>query len=371
MNNDQYELWMTDDAGRRIALLNNVAHLSYTRSILGYSTIEFGLPYDVYVRSIPAFFQRDWRVDVWRSTAIGISKRREGSFFLRKFQIYDREDDGMRMVRFYGRGPWEILRRWSVVTATESQYKKTDYIDDMMKAIVQEQFLTTLRVVPTATEFSVAGDTSLGPSVTHQFRGRAVLDILRELRDMSLSYNRNDPTNRRIFFDVVEGPGLSGGFGYIFRTYADRRGADRTEGVIFSPENGNMKGASYTENYLEETTEAMVGETTVTSPQRYASRWNRILKFSGTTTAAATDTSDANKLLGAEAGQVSMNAQFLSTPGGSGMPRCLYGVDWDFGDMVRVQYAGRSLNADVNIVYVSVNDSGQEKIMGSNVVGAE
>ena len=369
MNNDQYEFWLTDDAGIRIVLLSNISHASLSHSTQGYSTIELGLPYQDYIKAVAQVFQRDWRVDVWRSPAYGIPKRREGSYFLRKFEIYDRDTDSMRMIRFYGRGPWDILRRWSVVTPTESYYKKTDYVDDMMKDIVRESFVTTPRVAPSG-EFAVDGDTSLGPSVTHTFRGKTVLDVLKELKDISLSYNRTSSAYRKIYFDVVEGPGPTNGFGYIFRTYADRRGVDRTKQLIFSPENGNLKAPSYSEDYLDEITEAQAGETVVDSPFINYSRWNKILKFSGTTTAAATDTASANKMLGDGAGKISLNAQFLSTPGGPDQPRSLYGVDWDFGDTVRVQYGGRVFNADVNIVYLSVNEDGTENIMGANTVGS-
>lgn len=365
-----YEFWLTDDAGKRITLLKNFQWVSYSRSSRGLGVIQLGLPLDEHLAFAPTVFQPDWRIDVWRSPEYGFPKRRESSYFLRKFRIYDREEDGLRQIEFFGRTPLDILRRWAVYSTTEANYKKTDYIDDMMKAIVTQEFVTGAHCVPTG-ELTVEGDLSLGPSITHSFLGKTVRDVLDELKAISFTKNADDPTNRRIFFDVVEsGPTATNGFNYIFRTYADLRGVDRTQGVVFSMENGNLKDPEYYQDFLDQVTVAQVGATQVSSPDTTLSRWNSIMNYKSSSSSDATvDTSAANRMLFEQGKDISFGAYILNTPGSPTQPRSLYGVDWDFGDLLPIQYAGVNMEAEVEIVWVSVDENGAENIVGSNRVG--
>jgi hypothetical protein len=52
-------------------------------------------------------------------------------------------------------------------------------------------------------------------------------------------------------------------------------------------------------------------------------------------------------------------------------PRSLYGIDWDMGDLLKVNYAGKQFEIEVINVYVSVNENGEEKITGRNAQDAE
>lgn len=369
----KYEFWLTDDSGRRLGLLNNIAFISYSRSTHGYGTIQLGLPYNSYAPYYQLIFQPDWRIDVWRSPEYGFPLRREGSFLLRKYHIYDRKTDSMRMIEFYGRSPIDILRRWTVIDTTPAVYSKTEAIDDMMKDIVTEAFITTPRVVPTG-EFTVDGNVTLGPVISHTFQNQNVLDILKDLKAASFYLNKVASTNKKIYFDVVEGAILSNsGFGYEFRTYAGLRGVDRTNGITFSVENGNLQEPDYIADYLDEVTEIQVGDVvSVASDDQYLSRWNRILEYRGTnSTDVDENTTTANQMLQDNGKKESFNVTILNTPGGERQPRSLYGIDWDLGDLLPVSYAGKNMNAEVQIVYVSLDETGKENIIGMNVIGGE
>lgn len=364
-----YEFWLTDDAGQRLLLLKDLAYVNYIRSTVGYGTFQFGVPYDSFVSKMATVFQPDWRVDVYRSPATGVPKRREASYLLRKFRVYDRETDHIRVIQYWGRSPLDILRRQTVTATLLNFYNKTDFIDDMMKEIVTENFIGSSGIP--AGEFSVDGDTSQGPSVNFSFKGRVVLDVLKDLKAMSLSLNFNDPTKHKIYFDVVEGPGKPGGFGYVFRTYTDLRGIDRTAGIIFSVENGNLSLPDYSEDYLDESTLATVGDSffVLNKNEYYLSRWNAIEQYQSSSNDYSVDQAKAQQMLADGAAKKIFSATFLNTPGSSSQPRSLYGVDWDLGDLLPCQYAGISLNAEVAIVYVALNDKGEETLTGSNLVG--
>lgn len=363
-----YEFYLTDDLGVRFGLLNRFAYASFSRSTRGYGIIQFGLPYEEYLVHAPELFHPDWRIEVWRSPAHGFAQRREGSFLLRKYRIYDQQD-GVRMIEFFGRCPLDILRRWCVVSSVEADYKKTGTIDNLMKTFTTQEFITNAHCVP-AGEFSVDGNTSLGPSVTVSYCGKNILDICKNLKETSFSLHNNLSTNRRIFFDVVEDSGSSRGFGYIFRTYADYRGIDRTKQLVFSIENGNLKTPEYYEDYLDQITVAQVNTQTVTGPDTLLSRWNSILDYKNSfKNDNNADIATANKMLSDGSKKVSFGAYFINTPGSPDQPQSLYGVDWDLGDLLRVHYAGMDINAEVEIVWISVNDQGAENIVGSNRVG--
>lgn len=83
----------------------------------------------------------------------------------------------------------------------------------------------------------------------------------------------------------------------------------------------------------------------------------------------AANNASADQILESNAKDIAFNGTFLNTPGNSQQPRSLYGLDWDLGDILPVQYAGKTFTAEVMIVYVSVNDQGIENIVGQNSVG--
>ena len=385
-----YEIWLTDDAGRRITLLNRASSFfSYSRTTNGYGTVQFGIPLKFYKSLVPDIFGLDWRLDIWRSPEKGFPLRRESSYLLRKFNIYER-DDGVDMIEFLGRSPLDILRREGVHSQTVSDYEKTDYADDMMKDVVRHFFINDPALtgpVPwyysssggfvSTGEFTCDDDASLGPTISMSFLGQNILDLLKDIKAVTFQMNVADPsTNKKIYFDVVEGSGLPGGFGYVFRTYADLRGQDRTSGLVFSKENGNLKRPVYYEDYLDQITAVEFVNTIYTgtrdSPDGELSRWNRI----NTVDLINSNNSDElvaryYKILNDNKADKSINCTFLNTPGGPTQPRSLYGVDWDLGDLLPVHFAGKVLNAEVKIVYVSVDENGSEEVTGRNEVGSQ
>lgn len=370
----EYEFFLTDDSGKKIKLLKDISFATLSRAISGYGTIHVGLPFKSF--DVDPAFLPDRRIDVWRSAKNGATPRREGSYFLRKYNVYTRETDHMDIIEFYGRSPIDILRRQSVTSTTLANYSKVDEIDDMMKAIVTDNFITTPQTVPLG-EFTVSGSEHLGPSISHSFFGQTVLDILKDLHDMSLTLNKLLSTNRRIFFDVVEGPPLSnGGFSYIFQTFADLRGRDRTKSTIFSVENGNIKDPSYYEDHLDSSTIATVlnlssssSNGSSISSDRYLSRWNDIVITQQTSEGTvAINNAQANQILQSHGADKSLNVTFIDSPGSNRQPRSLYGIDWDLGDLLRVNYAGKYFNTEVAIVYLSIDDQGKENIIGMSKV---
>jgi hypothetical protein len=407
-------------------LLNGYAYFAYSRSLLGYGTILMGFPYDLLASKLSPIFAPDRRVDIWRSPEDGIPMRREAVYLLRMFKIYTRETDNMRMVSFTGRDPTDLLSRRVVIQAAGTSYtRKTDEIDDMMKEIVREQMLwgsaldedgvvDNTRAFP-ETDFSVQANVALGPSVSLGFADRQVRDVVQELKDASFQLNRDNPANRRIYFDVVpydlvqsviyildeetldpildesghgildeeSGEAESMSVGFQFQTFADLRGQDRTQALDFSVENNNLEAPYYSQSFLEEVNAVIVKgfgrgdsrevEKVNDTDRINASRWNRREGFKD-----GSQEPDQNKLADLAYPELydgrpkeDISAVFLNVPSGPDTPRSMYGLDWDLGDLVPISYAGKQFNAEISIVYVAIDENGKETITGRNEVSAE
>lgn len=441
----RYELWLTDDSGKRLLLLNEsgegAAFFSYSRAVNGYATLQVGLPYRQFREKVHPVFVADRRIDVWRSPSDDYPLRLEGTYLLRMPKIYTREEDNVDIIEFYGRSPQDLLRRRWVIQAAGTTYAAKDAaIDDMMKAIVREQMLwgsavdadgvsDNTRAYPPY-EFAVQADLGLGPVVARRFADRNVLDILKELRDTSFQLHDDNPTNRKIYFDIVPMelsgisitiPGnpaaavvldviyvdapmyemlgfmamdeLGGGTpartvvsneqrtGFQFQTFADRRGMDRGSRLVFSTANSNLKGPYYSKNHLEEANAIIVkgsgrGESRATrvvkSDERInVSRWNRCEKiFEANYEVSDTELDSVGAAQLAEEKPVEeLDATFLNMAGSENTPSSLYGIDWDLGDTVPVWYAEQLFTCEIVVVYVAVNENGVETITGRNTVG--
>lgn len=417
-----YEIWLLDDTGKRITLFQNYSFFSYARSVKGFGTFEIGMPYELYRKSVPIFFQPDWRIDVWRSPKTGVPMRREGMFLLRMPRLYTRED-GMDIIVLYARDTKDLINRRHVIQPAGTSYtRKQDYIDDMMKEIVRQQMLygtaTDADMVVDYTraypqdEFFVAGDVSLGPLYSKTFAERNVMDILRELQDASWQLYEINPVNQKIYFDVVpvdlramilyildeeDGTAIldesgnpildessidtNSNIGFRFETYAGLYGKDRSDGVVFSKANNNAKDISYSVNHFDEKNSAIVKGFGRGDSREWAvvdntqainqSRWNRIETFVDASTEP-----DQTRLedfgypaLDANIPKEDLNATFLNVAGSEDTPESLYGIQWDLGDILPVYYADKKFLVEVQIVYVSMNDEGNETITGRSEVG--
>jgi len=395
-----YELWLTDDSGSRLALLSDFkepSFFSYTRAVAGLGTLNFGIPFKAFVKKFNPYFQPDWRVEVWRSREQGSALRSEDTFMLRKPYVYTRQD-GMQIIQFYGRNGYDLLRRRSVIQRAGTSYTlMTAAADDMMKEIVRQEMLYGSALDEDGTvdnsrafpqyEFSVEADSSLGPSLTLGFAGKSVLDVLKELKSYTFQLNASNSSNKRIFFSVdatsLYNTAINAYSGYIFRTRADTYGIDRTQGIEFSEENENIQTPSYAEDHLGEVNAVIVNGNGTGSSQLIekvedttrvnASRWNRCEKIiSAPSQANATSMQNAGYLeLDKGKPKISLPLTFLDSPGSPDTPRSLYGIDWDLGDLLRVNYAGKQFQAECTIVYVAVDEHGKETITGRNEIPNE
>ena len=375
MSKQKYQIWWTDDRGNRILQIEDWAFLNYARIVNGISYLNLGVPLAAY----GDFFVKDYKIEVWRAPRVGEKRRLEDVYIARKPKYYTRTGDNVSMIEITSANGVSLLNeRIEKFKATTSQAKKTDKIDDMMKEIVDEHMGAAAyaddpdRAVPyNLGYFRIQADGGLGATETKSFSYQAVMPVLKALHKLS---QQNGP---KIFFDVVPvTPSI-----YEFRTYSTQRGSDKRfsagkSTLLFALKNGNLRGPQLTEdNFGEKNVVYVAGEgegTARTVVEREdtglskQSIWARREMYRDdrmtSTTAGLNSTGDEE--LGNNRPARRFISDMLSIPGSE------YGVDWDLGDRATVEYVNRLIDIQILIVYVTVTDTGEEKIYGRNEFGA-
>lgn len=229
-----YSAWLLTPTRTRIALIDRVIRLQMTLTTNTVGVAQLNLP-----ATFPlSWIQEDSVLEIWRQVP-GAKKYLEGdtAWLIRDWdQILS--ERGERMISLLAYTANEQLDRAIVDYAAGTAYaSKTDYIDDMMKAIVRENLgsLATDSDRDFSSWLTVEDDASAGPSRSKAFSWRNVLAVLRELAQDA------DDQNNPVFFDVVHVPGQQA---FEFRTYIGQRGIDLSstgaKQVVLSPRNGTL-----------------------------------------------------------------------------------------------------------------------------------
>jgi len=159
------------------------------------------------------------------------------------------------------------------------------------------------------------------------------------------------------------------------------RGIDRTTGLVFSVENNNLEAPYYSKSHFDENNSVIVkgfgrGDSrlwdVVDGDTITLSRWNRVETYKDASTEPDQDklADFAYEPLSKNAPREELSAVFLNTPGSADTPRSLYGLDWDMGDLVPVEYADQRWNVEIDIVYIAKDENGVETISGRSNINA-
>lgn len=367
-------LWWADDQGNRIQRLDKFAFVNYTRIVNGIGILNLGIPFATY----GDIYRKDYRVEVWRAPYLGARRRLENVFSMQEGIVRTRQEDDVTIVDMTGHDPVGMLdRRIVKYFSGDSESRKIARIDDMMKEIVDENFGAAAeaddadRAIPyTKGFFRVQADASLGTTILKSFAYRNVLDILKELHQLSWI------STPRIYFDVVPiTPQI-----WEFQTFANQRGGDKRysagkSSFVFSQERGNLEMPQYIQNAFDEKNVIYAGgsgeadarlieERSDTSLEKLT-LWGRRESFRDirNETAPGGIQSAGDEELGYNRPVTRFIANFLDKKGSR------YGIDWDFGNLHTVYYGGHQIDIEIKVVYVRVETDGTEKIYGRNEFG--
>jgi len=289
--------------------------------------------------------------------------------FIRKVQ-YSEPGTGVDVITVSGPDAIDLLdRRIVAYAAGTSQASKTDYADDMMREIVDENLESSATDSDrdlSGINFVIGGENSAAPSVTKGFAWQKMLPLLQTICQMS----KTDGTD--LYFDVVPRLVSNTEIGFTFYTYINQIGQDLTTdtggSIIFGREWGNLERPSYIEDYSQEVNVVYAGgqgegsardvQEVENATRVNRSIWNRREAFQDcrNTSASAGVVDAGNQRLSEGRPVIKFTGTLLDRKQSS------YGIDWKFGDKVTATYLGKQFDGMVKSITFSVNENKQELI---------
>jgi hypothetical protein len=361
-----YEIWLTDDHGLRLALLDYTLPFNATRDtgVIAHCTVNVPATFD------ESLIQLDYGIQIWRAPPGGrMSLWRP--YFLRKWR-FDTTADGEEVIKLTGVDCNDLLRRRHVIAyAGTAQADKTDFADDMMKEIVTEALADGVAPVPAAgtrvwADLSVQADSSDGPTLTKAFAYDKLLypsggGLLSSIAKASKE------AGTEVFFDVQPHTVGSNAINYEFRTFTGQIGLDVTGiGMLFSQEKGNLSQPFLEYDHTEEENYIYAGgqdtETARNIQQVYdaalygASQWNRCEGFQDARNQTAANGVRESGRAALEEGSPRIRAG--GTPLDTHSSR--FQTDWDFGYKVRERYRGKEFDCIVRTVTIGMDGNRRE-----------
>lgn len=359
-----YEIWLTDDRGGRIAIIDNFIMLNASRVVDFIGSFTLSLPTTFDTNLISA----DKMIQIWRKpTGSRLSLWRV--YFLRKWRFQTRGSD--EIITITGPDINDLLRRRNVIAyAGSAEASKTDFADDMMKEIVAESIADSVEPTPDAgtrvwADLSIASDLGLGPTITKSFpfdklltkSGQGVLAVLAKA---------SREAGTEVFFDIVPDVVGSNSITFQFRTNTEQPGQDVSDRVVFDQERGNMRNPSLEYDYTNEENYIYGGGQgkgaarniqQASDSTRYGiSQWNRCEGFADARNQSTDDgvREAARSKLENGRPKIRFSAIPIDTAG------TRFGVDWDFGYKVKASYKNFEFDTIIRAASISVNSGGEQ-----------
>lgn len=356
-----YELWLTTDTGSRLALLDDVGGFEYVLRTNGAGAVTVNLPvgFDVSLLGI-ADERPDRRIEIWRG-AFNIRKSLEIIGLIRKLQQSTRSS-GEEFLTVSGPDQNDLIdRRIIAYFSGTNEASKNAEADDVIKEFAEENFGATavgLRRDWSGDGVSIQADLTLAPVVDKQAAWRRLLTTFESAVDSAQS------EGTRTYFAMAPVSPRS----FQLQTWINQPGQNLTSSVVFSLKRANLDNPSLTYDYTKEATviySAGQGQGTarmlaiVTDVTRInSSIFNRREVFHD-----ARNSDTLNAVIDEGKARMASSTPLLRFTGSiRDTPKTRYGVDWRFGDRVRVDYKGQQFDSIVNAVRVRVDGQGRENI---------
>ena len=359
-----YQVELLNQYGVKLSQLEGFALLDYVRVVNDIGSLVIVIPeiYDRYLFS-GTDIVKDNRIDVGRRVGLGQFNRDMDTQWLVVDGHKILNDRGERLTKITCVDLIQLLTRRIVAYNSGTSYaSKTDQADDMMKAIIRENFgsLATDTDRDWSAYLSVEADFGLGQSIGKAFSRRKVLPVLKELANASYQ------AGTYIAFDIVATSQTT----MLFRTFAGQRGIDRRHPtginpLILGPEFGNLANVDRGYNHSNEITYAYAGGqgegasrligTASDTTRIGASPFGRIEGFADArTTNDATQVQDeARSLVKSGVPINTFNGKIVDTQS------TIYGLHYGFGDIVTANFEGEIIDCYIDKIRVRVTQDGE------------
>lgn len=354
-----YQVELLNQYGVKLSQLEGFSLLDYVRVVNDIGSLVIVIPeiYDRYLFS-GTDVVRDNRIDIGRRIGSGLFKRDMDTQWLVVKGNKILNDRGERLTKITCVDLIQLLNRRIVAYNSGTSYaSKTDQADDMMKAIVRENFgsLATDTNRDWSTYLSVEADFGLGQSISKSFSRRRVLLVLKELANASYQ------AGTYIAFDIVATSQTT----MLFRTFAGQRGIDRRHPsginpLILGPEFGNLANIDRGYDHSDEITYAYAGGqgegasrvigTSSDTTRIGASPFGRIEGFADARlTSDATQVQDeARSLVKQGVPRSTFSGKIVDTES------TIYGLHYGFGDIVTANFEGETIDCYIDKIRVRV-----------------
>lgn len=393
-----YEVIIKRPDNTVILRTNDFIRLAYVRRYNTRGTLTLEIPP---VAGIGDFLQ-DTRIEVWRQ-AVGGLPMLEGDtcWFLYRVEVAI-SDSGVYSLVLYAEDAIALLNRRTVAYPADfpdfpiPETTKTAYMDDMMKAIVRENYLAgagsyatydivTLTYTPDPARdmsayLTVQADAGGAPLETRQFAHQPIMMIFEGLATASAELGVD------LIFDIVQTNDTGDPPFLEFRTYTNTRGSDRSVGnaggnppVVLSPELGNLRELVLSRDWEQATSRVYVAgngegihrvphivslsnmdlQATPDNPLRYREQF---FNMSMVNVVNGPLTSEAESAIYRWQPKEDFSGVLMETP------TTVYGRDFFYGDLVTVRLQDRLAQTNVidrtaHVASVSVRmEDGVEEI---------
>jgi hypothetical protein len=355
-----YQIWYRDPWGNLITTITEFFSLDMVRKENDWGSIQLELP-PVYPNG---FFRKDGKLELWRTApGRGMYMERDAPFFIRKI-VYRDDEQGNRRVHILAHDAMQILdRRIIVPELTGTHYYKTDYADDMMKAVVRENIgvLCDDPLRDQSAYLSVAVNESKAVGISDNFAWQKILPLFQKWAQQSTDLGTY------LSYDIVYTSPTT----LEFRTYTGCRGTDRSsksdKTYYLGTDGMGLSFANAAFDYTQEFSfiysggngdyPAQIYKTAFDNTRISESPFGRIEDYiDATSDEDAVIQSRADQRLQETIGKFAISGHIEQSP------QSIYGVHYNFGDIVCVNYHGFTVDVHLDGLEIIVDETGKEEI---------
>ena len=362
-----YQIILYDSTGMRLAILDDYRSLQFQNTVNGQGFFTLIINYNDPKREL---FEINGIIEIKRKIPGVVDWYTEFNGHVENFQtnVFQNGNEQFTVVGSHFNGT--LARRIIAYYEGTAEADKNDVAETVMKEFVTEN-IGALATVPNGrfangvmSNFSIEADVATGVNWEGDRTGKNLLEVLQEISNFA-----------EIDFEVQTDTTVGN---YIFRTFVDQLGTDRTtfgldpstglNGAgnaphIFAPERGNVQTSLVAEKHRKEKNRVFVygqgtGATRNIVSREDATAFDNTNNINLRETMRGGGSQDTAAKLNAKGDEVleSLKAiqKFEFTP--QDIPSSLYGVHYFLGDKITVRVGG--IEADKKIVSATITLSG-------------
>ena len=352
-----YELWLDHWNGTRLAYLDSMLELEYTRVIGGVGMIGLTMPSSFN----ESLLKEDYKIEVWRGLP-GVPKRLENVYVTRGWRKWT-DSHGVDKLTIIGVDGNDILKRRWVWTSLDggSVDVHDDYAADIAKQLVRDALSNSdagsIRG-NLSSYVKVQSNNNMGAKFKKGYADRVLWDAVEAC--LQTSKGRGSPL---VWYMMP----LSGSK-YEFRVYKTRMGQNRSGSVVLTVDSPlTLMSNEY--DYIDQTNLVWVKGGHWTGSYANYRKWEKVYNSSRIRKSPFSysemivdageehDTDHLTEMANEELALPEHLAKEILTVTLQDTDILQYGRDWDLGDTLGISYRGRQTTGTVNAIYVEMKES--------------